>query len=294
MEERLRQALDEAGATVDLASVRPLAVPERRRFRVDFRLVTAAAGVALAGAVATVVVTSPGGQGVVAVKPVGPERTEVRVFLCGKGSAMPNCKGKGITEVQIQRLQSVLKSPPGVEETYYEDQAAAYKNFQEENADNPGLVKATKVQDLPTSFRVRLKTGADPQQVIRAAMDQPGVAQIVVDRRAGKATGMGDIAVTLCGPTSPAASCVTLKDGVSPTDVKAIQEKLAALPEVKAINLQSAVDDRKIRPTSIELWLKSGADRAKVIKIAKGLYGVQKVFDLRCTVGSVNKSRAAC
>ncbi|WP_214318551.1 permease-like cell division protein FtsX [Nonomuraea sediminis] len=294
VEERLRQVLDEAGATVDVASIRPLTVPERRRFRVDFRLITAAAGVALAGAIAAVTVTSPGGQGVVAAKPVGPEVTGVRVFLCVKGSAMPQCKGKGVTAEQTKALQSLLKSVPYVDQLYYEDQATAYKNFQEANADNQPLIKATRVTDMPTSFRVKLKTGADPQPVVAAVTGQPGVAQVVVDQRVGDNTGKSDIGIVLCKPHTPGASCATLKDGVSTADVQAIQEKLAALPETKTINLQHSVEDGKLQPASIELWLKPGADRTKVIRIAKGLHGVQMAFDMRCSGGPSNKPHAAC
>lgn len=293
VEERLRQALDEAGATVDVASIRPLTVAGRRRFRVDFRLITATAGVALAGAVAAVVATSPGGQSVVAAKPVGPEVIEFRAFLCGKGSAMPQCKGKGVTAEQTKALQSWLKSQPYVDQVFYEDQATAYKDFRAANADNPTLLKSAKITDMPASFRVKLKTGADPQPVVAAVTGQPGVAQVVVDRRVGDDTANSDIGIVLCKPHTPGASCATLKDGVSTADVQAIQEKLAALPETKTINLQHSVEDGKLQPGSIQLWLKPGADRTKVIRIAKGLHGVQMAFDMRCS-GGPYKPHAAC
>ena len=61
MEDRLRDALTEAGATLDPSTLKPLRAPERR-FRVDLRLLSVATVVVLAGATTTVVLGAGGGD----------------------------------------------------------------------------------------------------------------------------------------------------------------------------------------------------------------------------------------
>jgi cell division transport system permease protein len=105
------------------------------------------------------------------------DKVEVSVFLCAKNSQMPACNGKGVTDAQTQALQKQLEAMPGVEKVFFEDQATAYKNFQESQSANPALVSATKVEDMPTSFRIKLADPDNYQPVIDAVKGQPGVSQ---------------------------------------------------------------------------------------------------------------------
>lgn len=107
------------------------------------------------------------------------DKIEISVFLCSKSSNQPTCKGKPVSTQQTQTLQGQLKALPGVEQVFYEDQATAYKNFQEAYATNKALVNATRVEDMPTSFRVKLKDPNNYQPVIQAVSGQPGVASVV-------------------------------------------------------------------------------------------------------------------
>ncbi|WP_049564763.1 permease-like cell division protein FtsX [Nonomuraea sp. SBT364] len=104
------------------------------------------------------------------------DKVEVSVFLCAKNSQIPACNGKAITDAQTKALEQQIKAMPGVEKVYFEDQATAYKNFQDSASNNP-LVNATKVEDMPTSFRVKLADPDKYQPVIDALKGQPGVAQ---------------------------------------------------------------------------------------------------------------------
>ena len=110
MEDRLREALAEAGATVDPSTLRPLQSSGRPRARVDFRLLAAAGAVVLAGAVTAAVLISPGDEqrAAVANPPVsekGPR--EVRLFLCSSTSKSPDCAGAATAE-QVGELHGRL------------------------------------------------------------------------------------------------------------------------------------------------------------------------------------------
>ncbi|WP_433438000.1 permease-like cell division protein FtsX [Nonomuraea sp. CA-141351] len=107
------------------------------------------------------------------------DKVEVSVFLCTKGSAMDTCKGKEITKTQTDQLQQLIKSTPGVKEVFYEDQAAAYQNFQKLYSSNKALVTATKVEDMPPSFRVKVADPKNYQSIIQALEGKPGVAQVM-------------------------------------------------------------------------------------------------------------------
>ncbi|MEU8252271.1 permease-like cell division protein FtsX [Nonomuraea sp. NPDC048916] len=108
------------------------------------------------------------------------DKVEISVFLCNKGSAIPACKGKAITAEQTKALQDQIKQLPGVKKdgVFYENQAEAYKNFQQSYASNKALVDATKVEDMPTSFRIKLVDPDNYQPVIQAVEGQPGVSQV--------------------------------------------------------------------------------------------------------------------
>ncbi|WP_327087308.1 permease-like cell division protein FtsX [Nonomuraea sp. NBC_01738] len=107
------------------------------------------------------------------------DKVEISVFLCSKDSAMPSCKGKGATPDQISALQAKIKGTPGVADVQFENQAAAYKNFQDSFANNPALVQAARPEDMPESFRVKLVDPDNYPPVVAAMTGQPGVAQVL-------------------------------------------------------------------------------------------------------------------
>ncbi|MEU7832329.1 MULTISPECIES: permease-like cell division protein FtsX [unclassified Nonomuraea] len=106
------------------------------------------------------------------------DKVEVSVFLCGKNPTMPSCKGKPISAQQTKELQGEIQGMAGVEQVIYENQADAYANFQKSYAANKLLVEATKVDDMPTSFRVKLKDPNNYQPIVQALQGKPGVSQV--------------------------------------------------------------------------------------------------------------------
>ncbi|TMR88581.1 permease-like cell division protein FtsX [Nonomuraea basaltis] len=108
------------------------------------------------------------------------DKVEVSVFLCNKGTAVEECNGKAITPAQVKALEAYIEKVPGVRPggVIYEDQAAAYENFKTAYASNEALVKATKVEDMPQSFRIKVVDPDNYQSVIQAVRGQPGVSQV--------------------------------------------------------------------------------------------------------------------
>ncbi|WP_084962078.1 permease-like cell division protein FtsX [Thermoactinospora rubra] len=106
------------------------------------------------------------------------DKVEVSVFMCTKNSADSDCKGKAITPDQVTALQERLKSTPGVTEVIYEGQEAAYRRFQENQAVEKTLREVTRVEDMPTSFRVKLANPDNSDVVVKAAEGQPGVSSV--------------------------------------------------------------------------------------------------------------------
>ncbi|MEU0566242.1 permease-like cell division protein FtsX [Nonomuraea sp. NPDC005983] len=107
------------------------------------------------------------------------DRVEISVFLCTKTTSDEDCKGKAATPQQTQTLKAKIESLPGVQSVTFEDQATAYENFKKAYGSNKALVEAAGVQDMPPSFRVKLKDPDNYQPVIQQIEGQQGVAQIV-------------------------------------------------------------------------------------------------------------------
>ncbi|MEU6713060.1 permease-like cell division protein FtsX [Nonomuraea sp. NPDC046802] len=107
------------------------------------------------------------------------DQVEVSVFLCTKGTAIPACNGKAITPAQSKALKTHIESTPGVKEVLFENQAAAYENFQKSYESNKAFVSATKVEDMPESFRVKVVNQENYGNVIAAVQGQPGVSSVI-------------------------------------------------------------------------------------------------------------------
>ncbi|MFI6298360.1 permease-like cell division protein FtsX [Nonomuraea sp. NPDC050790] len=201
VEERLRQALSEAGAVIDPETLRPLrTVPTARRHRVDLRWigvswasmrlligrvgrrwVAVSSVVAVAGLVAGVVIVAPGGHQstAAAVLPPNRDRADLSVFLCHAQSTSPTCRGEAITDEQRAAVQQALGEAPMVQTITFESQREAYENFKSDPDLPEHVKKVVQVRDMPESFRVKMRAGADYRSLIAKVKVMPGVAQVV-------------------------------------------------------------------------------------------------------------------
>jgi cell division transport system permease protein len=111
------------------------------------------------------------------------DRVEISVFLCVPDSRGGNCQaGESVTEAQRTEIEAALRSNPEVAEVFYETKEQAYAQFREYYANNDPILKATTVDKMQDSFRVKLKNPEEYQGVVSAVSGMPGV-QLVQDLR---------------------------------------------------------------------------------------------------------------
>ncbi|MDP9846386.1 permease-like cell division protein FtsX [Streptosporangium lutulentum] len=108
------------------------------------------------------------------------DKVEVSVFLCKKNDAFPQCKGSGGVNAQEQAdLKATIEAMPEVQQVTFENAAEAYKNFRTQNANNTVLLSAIQVDDMPESFRVKLKDPETYGAVIERLSGAPGVSNVI-------------------------------------------------------------------------------------------------------------------
>ncbi|MFE9688665.1 permease-like cell division protein FtsX [Micromonospora sp. NPDC005806] len=96
------------------------------------------------------------------------ENVEVSIFL-----------KTDVNEQQRTDLDAKLKGDPLVKEVTYVDKQQAYERFQKMYADAPDLVNAVKPDQLPESFRLKLKNPEQYKNIYNQYKDTEGVDEIV-------------------------------------------------------------------------------------------------------------------
>jgi len=109
-------------------------------------------------------------------------KIEVSVYLCGTLSESPSCSGGVVTPAQRLQIQQDLEALPVVQSVYYESQSEAFQRF-EERFKNSAIAQNVTVDQLPESFRVKLKDPTQYPVVVSAFSGRPGV-DVVQDQRA--------------------------------------------------------------------------------------------------------------
>ena len=109
------------------------------------------------------------------------DKIEVSVFLCGSLSESPSCAGGVVTSDQRLQIQQDIQSMSAVDSVFYESQSQAFARFQERFKDSAIAANVTADQ-LPESFRVRLKDPTQFAVIVSAFSGRPGV-DVVQDQR---------------------------------------------------------------------------------------------------------------
>jgi len=109
-------------------------------------------------------------------------KIEVSVYLCGTLSESPSCANGVVTPEQRLAIQQDLKALPVVQEVFYESQSEAYKRFQV-RFKGSAIAQNVTVDQLPESFRVKLKDPTQFPVIVSAFSGRPGV-DVVQDQRA--------------------------------------------------------------------------------------------------------------
>jgi cell division transport system permease protein len=109
------------------------------------------------------------------------DKIEVSVFLCGNLSESPSCASGVVTADQRLTIQKDLQDMSVVESVFYESQSEAFKRFQERFKDS-AIAQNVIADQLPESFRVKLKDPTQFAVIVSAFSGRPGV-DIVQDQR---------------------------------------------------------------------------------------------------------------
>ena len=109
------------------------------------------------------------------------DKIEVSVFLCGSLSESPSCFGGVVTSGQRLEIQQEIQEMPSVESVFYESQSQAFARFQERFKDS-AIAQNVTVDQLPESFRVKLKDPTQFAVIVSAFTGRPGV-DVVQDQR---------------------------------------------------------------------------------------------------------------
>ena len=109
------------------------------------------------------------------------DKIEVSIFLCGSLSEGQSCANGVITQDQKIGIQRDLQALPVVQEVYYESQTEAFKRFQE-RFEGSAIAQNVTADQLPESFRVKLKDPTQFAVVVSAFSGRPGV-DVVQDQR---------------------------------------------------------------------------------------------------------------
>lgn len=113
------------------------------------------------------------------------DRVQVSIFLCSPGSLEPTCAAGAATEATREQVRKDLESPalaPYVDRIYFESKADAYERFKEQFPDET-VSKNVTAEQMPESFRVKLKDPEKYQVVSEYFAGRDGVEE-VVDQRA--------------------------------------------------------------------------------------------------------------
>ncbi len=109
------------------------------------------------------------------------DKIEVSVYLCGSLSESPSCAGGVVTPEQRLAIKTDLDALPVVQSVFYESQSEAYARFQERFKDS-AIAQNVTADQLPESFRVKLKDPTQFAVVVSAFSGRPGV-DVVQDQR---------------------------------------------------------------------------------------------------------------
>jgi cell division transport system permease protein len=109
------------------------------------------------------------------------DKIEVSVFLCGSLSESPSCSAGVVTPEQRTSIKAELDALPVVRSVFYESQTEAFARFKERFKES-AIAQNVTADQLPESFRVKLKDPTQFDVVVSAFSGRPGV-DVVQDQR---------------------------------------------------------------------------------------------------------------
>lgn len=116
-------------------------------------------------------------------------KVDLAVFLCQVSDPKTGgCSNGAVTNTQREEILAALKAMPQVKHVYFEDRKQAWELFRAQNAANPLLLDVMTAEQLPESFRVKLKDPGTVTAVASAFEQRPGVASTMKHTASGPPT----------------------------------------------------------------------------------------------------------
>ena len=110
------------------------------------------------------------------------DKVQVSVFLCGI-TVTPKCPSP-VTPAESTAVQATLEGLPQVQQVFFESHEQAYERAQVLFKDSPALRQAATPENLPESYRVKLKDPTKTNIVVSAVSGMPGVDNAFDQRQA--------------------------------------------------------------------------------------------------------------
>jgi cell division transport system permease protein len=113
------------------------------------------------------------------------DRVQVSIFLCGQESDTASCAAGEVTQAQKDQILTDLKAPqlaPYIERVFFESKQEAYDRFKQQFKDSV-LSDNVSVDQMPESYRVRLKNPEQYPVVSQAFSERPGVESVEDQRK---------------------------------------------------------------------------------------------------------------
>jgi len=113
------------------------------------------------------------------------DKVEISVFLCPRDSPVASCSGGEVSADQLAAIKAQFSSPelkPVVQNVYFETKQQAFAAFQKRLGDQ-WWAKSTTVDDMQTSFRVKLSDPRQYQLVSDVLKGRPGVESVEDQRK---------------------------------------------------------------------------------------------------------------
>ncbi|MDQ1293261.1 MAG: permease-like cell division protein FtsX [Actinomycetota bacterium] len=108
------------------------------------------------------------------------DRVQVSIFMCNKADLAVSCSGGTATKTQKDQVMADLQSPQlaqYVDEVYFEDKEEAFEHFKEQLEDSV-LADNLTAEQMPESYRVKLKDPKMYTQVAQTFRNRPGVSDV--------------------------------------------------------------------------------------------------------------------
>jgi cell division transport system permease protein len=130
------------------------------------------------------------GMGLLIMKQVNNTKTfwqgkvEISVYLCTPASPSLGCRQNGpATPAERAQIMHDLQALPQVEHVFYESKQQAYQRFKLEFSNQPSFVQAVPADEIPDSFRVKLRNPATDYSIVAGTLQgRPGIDQVMDER----------------------------------------------------------------------------------------------------------------